>query len=154
MGLAVFGLFIALVSCAIVKRRRSRKQVRRLDLTDADNAPDFDPYILPPETRISAYKVPPAESNISRDESGTGVLSALQRFQKLVVGRGGAESATRRRRNITSSESGDGPEDSNVVYHRDGGRFHVPPSYSDIDFPENDNGALHLPQVTSIAAID
>ena len=123
----------------MVKWRRTRNRDKRLNLTGADSAPDFDPYILPPETRINAYKEPPVEPNNSEDNSETGVLSALRRFQKLIVGRGGDESASERDATAIS-ERADGAEDtnSNVVYHHDGGRFHVPPSYSDIGFSQHE----------------
>jgi hypothetical protein len=99
-----------------------------------DESPDFDPYILPP--RVVTSTRPPDGRPSVKDTLLKGVDDLLNRSLQVQETRGEIREANveATRPDITRNEPREPEESPNVVYHQD-----IPPSYSEIDFPERRN---------------
>ena len=110
-----------------------------------DEAPNFDPYI--PSPRIDAFRSPVGRPS-ARDTLLKGMDDLLTRVQDVHETRGEIREAsieatppvtTLDAPVTTPDATGEADESRNVVYHQDGGEYHVPPSYSEINFPGRRN---------------
>jgi hypothetical protein len=119
------------------KHQTNGARIKRLDITDIDGTPDFDPYILPP--RVDPFRPPVGPS--LKDRLLKGVDDLFTRPLQMHESHGEMREAS-----IASTQPDTLPnapeepgEPRNVVYHQDGGEYHVPPSYSEINFPRQRN---------------
>ena len=116
VGCVVAGLAVIATTTYLFVRRRRANRVRMLDLGETDDVPDFDTLRRPPP-QVDALKLSPSENGPAE-----GVLLSLGRLGKRMIGR-----------HEQTAEQG---WERGVVYHLDGGEFHVPPSYSEITKPQ------------------
>jgi len=103
-----------------------------------DEAPNFDHYTLSP--RVDAF-MPPVGRPSANDTLLKGMDDLLTRVLNVHETRGEIREASIEATPpvTTPDATGEAEESRNVVYHQDGGEYHVPPSYSEIRFPGRGN---------------